>query len=137
MLRRFGVSLEDTLLAQFDELIRRKGYANRSEAIRDLIRESLVEDEWKDAGEEEAVGAVGLVYDHHASDLSHKLLGIQHEAHHIIVATTHVHLDAHHCLEVVVLRGERAKVEDIANRLISAKGVKHGKLFRATRGEGL
>lgn len=136
MIRRFGVSIEDTLLDRFDALIESKGYGNRSEAVRDLIRLALVDEEWKDP-KSEVVGALTLVYDHHTSDLTHRLLHIQHDAHDAIVSTMHIHLDAHNCLEVIVLRGSAQSVEDLANRLISARGVKHGRLFRATRGEGL
>ena len=136
MIRRFGVSIEDTLLERFDALIDSKGYANRSEAVRDLIRKALVDEEWSEPGSA-VVGALTLVYDHHTSELTHKLLHIQHDAHDAIVSTMHIHLDGHNCLEVIVLRGTARQVEDIANRLISARGVKHGRLFRATRGEGL
>ena len=136
MLRRFGVSLPDALLAQFDELIKSRGYANRSEAIRDLIRDTLVEQEWG-----ETAGAVMaclvVVYDHHAFDISRRLIDIQHEDHHLILSSMHIHMDEHNCMEVVVLRGDKARVEGIANRIISARGVKHGKLFRSTQGVDL
>ena len=136
MLRRFGVSLPDSLLEQFDRLIRRQKYSNRSEAIRDLIRDALVEEEWADS-KEPVIASLALVYDHHASDLSRRLTSMQHEAHGIVQATLHIHMDAHNCMEVLVMRGPRADVEDTANRLISAKGVKHGKLFRSTQGANL
>jgi CopG family nickel-responsive transcriptional regulator len=136
MLRRFGVSLPDALLEKFDRLIERRGYSNRSEAIRDMIRATLVEEEWA-ANTGEVVAALTIVYDHHSSDISHRLLGIQHDAHDTILSTMHIHMDAHNCMEVLVLRGAAQRVEDVANRLISARGVKHGKLFRTTRGVGL
>ncbi len=129
-LTRFGVSLDEKLLRQFDRLILRKGYANRSEALRDLIRESLVRDQWE-LGTEEAVGTITLVYDHHTRDLADKLTDLQHAHYETIVSTLHVHLDAHHCLEVLVLRGTAGTLKEIADRLIGTRGVKHG-TFSAT-----
>ena len=104
-LARFGISLDERLLRRFDQLIQEKGYVNRSEAIRDLIRNALVEDQWE-REDEETVGTVTLVYDHHTRDLADKLTEHQHSHHEAIVSALHVHLDAHHCLEVVVVRGE-------------------------------
>ena len=135
-LARFGISIDQQLLEQFDELITRKGYVNRSEAIRDLIRNDLVEDSWQ-IGDAETVGTVTLVYDHHTRDLSDKLTEHQHSHHDAIVSAMHVHLDAHHCLEVVVVRGTASKVKRLADELIGTKGVKHGKLVTTTTGEGL
>ena len=135
-LSRFGISIDQRLLEQFDELITRKGYVNRSEAIRDLIRNDLVEDSWQ-TGDSETVGTVTLVYDHHTRDLSDKLTEHQHSHHDSIVSAMHVHLDAHHCLEVVVVRGTANKVKRLADELIGTKGVKHGKLVTTTTGEGL
>jgi len=131
---RFGVSIEDKLLASFDRLIDQKGYMNRSEAIRDLIRGALVELPWA-GGEEETVGTVTLVYNHHVRDLSDKLTEQQHLHHHEIVSALHVHLDAHNCLEVLVVRGKAREVKRIADELIGVKGVKHGKLVMTTTGE--
>lgn len=136
MLRRFGVSLPDALLEQFDDLIRRRGYANRSDALRGLIRDALVEEEWADA-KGPVVACLALVYDHHAADLSRTLTSIQHEAHGTVLAALHIHLDAHNCMEVLVMKGKRADVEKTADRLISTKGVKHGKLFRSTHGANI
>lgn len=133
---RFGISADDRLLQRFDALIAEKGYVNRSEAIRDLIRNSLVEDQWA-RGDEEAVGTVTLVYNHHTRDLADKLTEHQHSHHDAIVSALHVHLDAHHCLEVVVLRGKARDVKRLADELIGTKGVKHGKLVSTTTGEGL
>ena len=96
---RFGVSIPDELLDKFDELISSKGYTNRSEAIRDLIREKLVEDQWSGSASE-VVGTITVVYNHEQSDLSKKLTSIQHKKHDLIISTLHVHLDAHNCLEV-------------------------------------
>ena len=135
-LARFGISIDQQLLEQFDELITRKGYVNRSEAIRDLIRNDLVENSWQ-IGDAETVGTVTLVYDHHTRDLSDKLTEHQHSHHDAIVSAMHVHLDAHHCLEVVVVRGTASKVKRLADELIGTKGVKHGKLVTTTTGEGL
>lgn len=131
---RFGVSIEERLLDRFDELIAEKAYVNRSEALRDLIRASLVDEQWN-VGDGEAVGTVTLVYDHHAHDLADKLTDHQHIHHHQIVSTLHVHLDSDHCLEVVVLRGVAREIRHIADELIGTKGVKHGKFVATTTGE--
>jgi CopG family transcriptional regulator, nickel-responsive regulator len=131
---RFGVSIESPLLERFDELSGRKGYGNRSEAIRDLMRSALVDEQW-DVGEAETVGTVTLVYDHHASDLSDKLNQQQHSHHEAIVSTLHVHMDARHCLEVVVLRGKANEIRRLADELIGTKGVKHGKFVASTTGD--
>lgn len=133
---RFGISADDRLLQRFDALIAEKGYVNRSEAIRDLIRNALVEEQWA-RGDEETVGTVTLVYNHHTRDLADKLTEHQHSHHDAIVSALHVHLDAHHCLEVVVLRGRATEVKRLADELIGTKGVKHGKLVTTTTGEGL
>jgi len=135
-LTRFGISIDDRLLKRFDDLISEKGYVNRSEAIRDLIRGALVEDAWA-REDEETVGTVTLVYDHHTRDLADKLTEQQHSHHEAIVSALHVHLDAHHCLEVVVVKGKAKSVKRLADELIGTKGVKHGKLVTTTSGEGL
>lgn len=133
---RFGISIDARLLQRFDALIAEKGYVNRSEAIRDLIRNALVEEQWAD-DDRQTVGTVTLVYDHHTRDLSDKLTEHQHAHHHAIVSALHVHLDAHHCLEVVVLRGCAREVRRLADELIGTKGVKHGKLVTSTTGADL
>lgn len=133
---RCGISLDPKLLERFDRLIARLGYANRSEAVRDLIRDRLVSEEWKH-GNREAVATVSLVYDHHALDLPMKLTDIQHEHHATIVSTLHVHLDEHNCLEVLVLRGKASRIRAIGERLTSVKGVKHGKMMLTTTGREL
>lgn len=133
---RFGVSADGRLLDRFDALTAKKGYVNRSEAIRDLIRDALVEEQW-DVGEEEAVGTVTIVYDHHSTDLAERLTEHQHSHHQEIVSSLHIHLDAHNCLEVVVLRGPAQRIKEIADRLIGTKGVKHGKFVATTTGNGL
>ncbi|MEI6207770.1 MAG: nickel-responsive transcriptional regulator NikR [Desulfuromonadales bacterium] len=133
---RFGISLDEKLLQSFDQLIDQKSYMNRSEAIRDLIRASLVEERCG-AEDQEAVGTVTLVYNHHVRDLSDRLTEHQHTYHDRIVSALHVHLDAHNCLEVLVVRGTVRDVKQIADELISVKGVKHGKLVLTTTGEDL
>lgn len=132
---RFGVSLDGDLLDSFDDLIARKGYTNRSEAIRDLIRANLVEREW-DANKE-TVGTVTIVYDHHVRALTDKLTSIQHDYQHLIVSAMHVHLDHDHCLEVLVVRGKGSEITQVADTLIGTKGVKHGKLATTTTGKAL
>ena len=132
---RFGVSLEHQLLRAFDRLIRGKHYSNRSEAIRDLIRETLVEQEWGE--NKETVGTITIVYDHHVRDLTNKLIDLQHEHHGLVLSVMHVHLDHQHCIEVLVVRGTSAAVRSVADRLIGTKGVKHGKLTMTTTGKHL
>jgi CopG family transcriptional regulator, nickel-responsive regulator len=131
-LKRFGVSMEDELLRRFDGLCRRKGYASRSEAIRDMVRDLIVEEE-KQLGDTEVVGTVTVVYDHHQRELEEKLTDYQHNFLDAIVSALHVHLDAHSCLEVLVLRGKASRVKRIADGLIATKGVKHGKLVMTTK----
>lgn len=139
MLERIGVSLEDDLLARFDRLIAEKGYESRSEAIRDLIRDALVQRAWSGNGaqREERVAVVTLVYDHDSSSLAQKLAHLQHENHKAVVSALHVHLDAHNCLEVLVLRGRGEDVLAMGEGLASTKGVKYGKLVPATTGQDL
>jgi CopG family nickel-responsive transcriptional regulator len=133
---RFGVSVDDDLLKRFDARNKRKGYVNRSEAIRDLIRECLVEEEWRTT-RGETVGVVSLVFDHERMELSKTLTHAQHRRHALIVATTHVHLDQHNCLEVLILRGKAQQLRTLAEHLMSRRGVKHGKLFMTTTGKKL
>lgn len=134
--KRFGVSIDQGLVDKFDRLIGKKGYANRSEALRDLIRESLVDESWQNT-EAEAVGVVTVVYDHEQKDLGHRLTHLQHHFEKAIVSTLHIHLDEHNCLEAVVLKGKNGEIQKVADLLISAKGVKHGKLVATTTGKGL
>jgi len=133
---RFGVSLEEHLLAQFDRLIARRGYTNRSEAIRDLIRESMVREQWE-LGSDEVVGTLTLVYNHEVRDLTDKLTDLQHAHYKAIVSGLHVHLDPHHCLEVLVLRGRAKELKAIADRLIGTRGVKHGTFSATAEGRAL
>ncbi len=133
---RFGVSLDQKLLGSFDDLCQRNGYVNRSEAIRDLIRKALVEDDWtKDQAQ--GAGTLTLVYDHHQSDISKRLMAIQHDDHDCIIATLHVHLDHHNCLEVLVLKSEVERVRNLAHKLLSTRGVKHGAFSITTTGQDL
>src|SRR6202790_5185601 len=135
-LSRIGVSIDSELLDKFDELISKRGYTNRSEAFRDLIREELVQKTWE-SPESDVVGTVTLVYDHHVRMLSEKLTDMQHEHHRQILSTLHVHLDHDNCLEVVVVKGKAQSVQAIAEKLISTKGVKHGRLTLTTSGKEL
>jgi CopG family nickel-responsive transcriptional regulator len=127
------VAIDTGLLEKFDRLIAGRGYTNRSEAFRDMIREELVEQSWE-SPESHVVGTVTLVYDHHARLLGEKLTGIQHEYHHSVLSTLHVHLDHDLCLEVIVIRGKAGAVRSLADALISTKGVKHGRLTLTTSG---
>ena len=133
---RFGISLEEALLRRFDRLISRKGYTARSEAIRDLIRDSLVKEQWE-AGTEETVGTITLLYSHDTRELADTLTELQHHYHSSIISTMHIHLDSHNCLEVLVLKGRGADIKEIADRLIGTRGVKHGKLTVSTMGRDL
>jgi CopG family nickel-responsive transcriptional regulator len=135
-LSRIGVAIDTDLLNKFDRLIEKRGYTNRSEAFRDLIRDELVEQTWE-SPESQVVGTVTLVYDHHVRMLNEKLTGIQHDFHHSILSTLHVHLDHDNCLEVLVVRGKSAVVRKVADALISTKGVKHGTLTITTSGADL
>ncbi|HTP85591.1 MAG TPA: nickel-responsive transcriptional regulator NikR [Bryobacteraceae bacterium] len=135
-LSRIGVAIDSELLEKFDQLIAGRGYTNRSEAFRDLIRDELVEEAWTDP-DSEVVGTVTLVYDHHVRLLNEKLTGFQHSHYHNILSTLHVHLDHDNCLEVLIVRGKAAHVKKIADGLLSTKGVKHGRLTLASTGAGL
>ena len=127
---RFGVSLENGLLKDFDNSIREKEYKNRSEAIRDLIREGFVKKEW--SGNREVAGVVILIYNHHRRELVNKLTDIQHDFHELILSNQHIHLDHDNCLETVAVRGRPKEIELLANKMKSEKGVKYGTLAMAT-----
>ncbi len=135
-IKRFGISLDSSLLKSFDGLIVKKGYLNRSEAIRDLIRDSLVKEEWK-YGDKETVGAITIVYSHDTRELTDNLIEIQHQHHVSVISSMHVHLDHHNCLEVIVVKGKGTVIKRIADKLIGTKGVKHGKLTLTTTGKHL
>lgn len=124
---RFGVSLPCELIEAFDRTTRGQGYKTRSEAIGDLMRDYLVNDEWARGGGP-VIGTVTIVYNHEKSGLTETLNALQHSYFEAIVCTTHVHIDDHNCLEVIVVRGTADEIKDISDRLISTSGVKHGKL---------
>lgn len=136
-LLRFGVSVEEELLKNFDQLTTNQGYANRSEALRDLMRDALVKAklEGEPQATGEVLGSLTLVYDHHAKDLSDKMSSLQHEFFHFIVSVLHVHISHDDCMEVIVLRGEVQQIRSLADALLSLKGVKHGKLFITLPGQ--
>ncbi|MBD3414265.1 MAG: nickel-responsive transcriptional regulator NikR [Candidatus Aminicenantes bacterium] len=133
---RFGVSLESQLLTRFDELLKKAGYKNRSEGIRDLIRERLVKQEWGKK-DQEIVGILSLVYNHEKREVTEILNHIQHQHIGAVVSSTHIHLDSHNCLEVVILKGKSQVIEKISHQLQSTRNVKHGGLIKTTTGEGL
>ncbi len=135
-LSRIGVAIDSELLRKFDRLIARRGYTNRSEAFRDLIRDELVQRTWE-SPHSQVVGTITLVYDHHVRLLNEKLTDIQHDFHRSILSTLHVHLDHDYCLEVVVVKGAVSEVQKVADILISMKGVKHGRLTISASGTEL
>jgi len=133
---RFSVSLKNDLLHLLDRMVREKGYSNRSLAIADMVRDQLVEHR-QELGDTEAAGTITLVYDHHTKHVQESLTHLQHDYSETIVSTLHVHLDHHNCLEVLVLRGKASVIKSISDRMIGAKGVKHGKLSITTTGKDL
>jgi len=132
---RFSVSLEGELLKRFDDRIKGQKYKNRSEALRDLIREYLVEREWQN--NEKVAGTITLVYDHHRRGLVYSLTALQHEYHHIIISTQHIHLDHDNCLEVIIVHGRARALNQLTDKLKAVKGVKYGNLSMATCGKGI
>lgn len=133
-LMRFSVAMPEDLLIRFDSLVARRGLAkNRSEVIRDLVRDALVEEDCAIPGTI-VLGTLTITFNHHSSDLQEKLHAIQHDYFEYIISSMHVHLDAHNCLEVIVLRGETGLVQDIANLILGTKGVRNGKLVVTTTG---
>jgi len=132
---RTGLSLEQDLLSRFDQTIGRKHYQNRSEAIRDLIRDYLVAEEVDK--NVDVVGTLTLIYDHHRPNLTEKLVEAQHRAGGKVLAATHVHLDHHNCLEVVIMKGRGGDLKDLANGILSLRGVKHGQLVITSTGKHL
>ncbi len=129
-LLRFGVSVEESLIDKFETIIRRKGYTNRSEAIRDMIRELLAEDSAEKG--QEMVGAILIVYDHHRPRLVEKLLELQHDSEARIIASQHVHLDHHHCMETIIVRGPVERLEALQGRIGALKGVGQCLLSKAS-----
>ncbi|MGH9717268.1 MAG: nickel-responsive transcriptional regulator NikR [Candidatus Acidiferrales bacterium] len=134
-LARTGVSLEEDLLKKFDDFIGKKGYQNRSEAIRDLIRERLIQEESDE--NKMVVGTLTFIYDHHRPNLTEKLVAAQHQAGGNVLANTHVHLDHHNCLEVIMMKGRGGELRNLANGILSLRGVKHGQLVVTTTGKDL
>ena len=130
---RFGISLENTLLERFDGLISKKGYPSRSEAIRDLIRDSLVTEEWE-TYTTETVGTITLVYSHDIKELTDNLTDIQHDYHQAIVSAMHIHLDDHNCLEVIIVRGKAKQVKNLSQKMFALRGVKNGHLATSSTG---
>nr|WP_028579893.1 nickel-responsive transcriptional regulator NikR [Desulfogranum japonicum] len=132
MLKRFSISLEENLLGKFDTYLEDKGYSNRSEAVRDLIRKALVNEEWEQ--DAEVVGVVTLVYDHHRPQLQERITELQHDYYQQITSTTHVHMDHHNCLEVTIVKGKASSVQELAESLIALRGVKDGSLTMSSTG---
>ncbi len=132
---RFGISLDKELSERFDELIRRKAYTNRSEALRDLIRQDLVEQEWLHGSE--VAGAITLIYNHHKRELLNKITDIQHDFQNSIISAQHIHLDHHNCLEIIAVKGNPTEVQKLASMLKAVKGVKHSTLSMSTTGKAL
>ena len=124
---RTGIAIDADLLTRFDRFIAKQGYANRSEALRDLIRDRLVGAAVEDPGAH-VVGTITLIYDHHSRLLAEKLMNLQHDHHNVIIATTHAHLDHEMCLEVLAVKGQAKQVQKLADLLIGTKGVQHGRL---------
>ena len=124
---RFGVSIKPELLYKFDKNIKKKGYNNRSEAIRDIIRKSIIKEDTI-APNSEVMGTLTMIYDHHEGTLTNKLLDLQHEHHNEILSTTHIHMDHHNCLEVLVLKGKTGEIKKLADNIKALKGIKHGEL---------
>lgn len=125
-LKRFGVSVEEDLLIALDNFVKRHRFPNRSQAIRHLIRNNLVEKKWKE--NKKVAGCLVLVYDHHKRDLINKSIDIQHQFQDLVLSIQHVHLDGHNCLETIALFGKAKRLEELADKLIALKGIKHGKL---------
>jgi CopG family transcriptional regulator, nickel-responsive regulator len=132
---RLSLSIERPLLERLEGLVRAKKYTNRSEFVRDMVRDRLVEAEWAD--DREAVGTITLVYDHHTRELNRKLTGLQHQHHGVVLATMHVHLDADICVEVLLARGKASAIREIADLLRQQKGVLHAALSMSSLGRNL
>ncbi|MBN2581892.1 MAG: nickel-responsive transcriptional regulator NikR [Planctomycetes bacterium] len=131
---RFGVSMNGSLARRFDAMVKRRGYDNRSEAVRDMVRRDLIREEWEDPNSE-IVGTITLVYDHRIRELGDRLIDIQHDHHDLVISTTHVHLTHEHCLEVLVVRGRARSVSRLADRVVAVRGVLHGQLVATTTGK--
>lgn len=132
-LQRFGVSIEEDLLDRFDEYIAERNYKNRSEALRDLMRAALVEDQWQ--GDAIIAGAIAFVYDHHQGQLMQQLMTAQHAEHDLIISSQHIHLDHDNCMEIVLAKGPAGRIGDLYHRIKALKGIKHVDILRSTTGE--
>jgi len=130
---RFTVSLEENLLTEFDQVLKHRNYTNRSEAIRDLIRQNLIEEEWEEGAE--VIGNITMVYNHHERELAHELTHTQHDFNDVIISTQHVHIDHDNCLEVIVVRGKVSEITQLYNTLKATGGVKQCELIRSTTGQ--
>ncbi len=126
---RFGVSIDETLLGNYDRFIADRGYATRSEALRDLIRDALIQQKIEAGSDAEALGSLTLVYDHHFRNLLAEMAEIQHDYHQLILSVMHLHVSHDDCMEIIALSGEVSEIVELSNRLLSLKGVKNGKLF--------
>lgn len=133
---RFSISIPEELSKKLEGFLKKKGYRNRSEAFRDFIRASLVEEEWKDS-RGEVVGVLSIVYDHHMGALSEKITEIEHSYLGCVISSLHIHLDEDHCLEAIVLKGKKERVQKVSDEIISTKGVILGKLLAASTGKDL
>ncbi len=127
-MERFTISLDEKLASEFDRLIRERGYLNRSEAVRDMLRGKLETLRVQDKQAPYCVASLSYVYNHHERDLAERLTGLQHDHHDLVVASTHVHLDHENCLETVMLRGKTGMVRSFADALIAERGVRHGQV---------
>ncbi|MEJ2306702.1 MAG: nickel-responsive transcriptional regulator NikR [candidate division WOR-3 bacterium] len=130
---RFGVSMDKDLIERFDGLIKEEGYINRSEAIRDLIRERLVEEEWEE--DDEVCGGILLVYDHHKHHLSEKITEIQHHFYKLVISTQHIHMDHDNCMEIISIRGKARDIKNFFNKLRATTGIKQCDIIKATVGD--
>jgi CopG family nickel-responsive transcriptional regulator len=132
-LTRFSITIPEELLEYLDSKVVNKGYSSRSEFIRDMIREKIIEDKW--SGEEEVIGVLTVIYDHHHRELTQKMIDIQHSRYINVMCTTHVHLDHHNCLETIIIRGKPSEIENISIKIAGLKGVKFAKLTKTSKVE--
>lgn len=133
---RFSISMDKSLLEVFDRLIEERSYSSRSEAVRDLVRKEIVNKEWASTGSEVAA-TITIVYDHHENELSNTLAQLQHQFFGSILCTTHVHLDHHNCMEVIILKGAASDIKELSDKIFALKGVKHGQITHTLPGKYL
>ncbi len=134
---RFGVSIEQDLLENYDRLIAERGYATRSEALRDLIRDALIQRKIESDLSTQVLGSLTLVYDHHASNLLQEMAHVQHDFHEVVLSVMHIHVSHTDCMEILAVRGIVAEIVDLADKLLSLKGIKNGKLFLTLPSSGI